>query len=69
MLNPKWVVGKRIVAVETNPFDDGRGGIAHDPVIKLEGGACLSFVTVETEVGEYGTDIIYTKPPKDNRNA
>jgi ribosomal protein L37AE/L43A len=46
-----------------HPFDDGKGGIAHAPIIRLEGGAYLSFVTQETDVGEYGTEITYTKPP------
>lgn len=63
-LNPRWIVGKRILAVEMNPSDDGRGGTAYSPVIRLEGGAKLRFVTQETETGEYGTEIVYHKKVK-----
>ncbi len=42
---------------------DGRGGTCHAPIITFTDGATISFMTEETELGEYGTDIVYTKPP------
>ena len=62
--HPKWVVGRRITQVDMNAFDDGRGGTAHAPVVYLDNGARMTFVTEETETGEYGTDILYYPPPK-----
>lgn len=59
--NPSWVIGRTIVAVRMNPFDDGKGGTAHAPVLELDNGAQLHFVTEETEMGEYGTSIAYRK--------
>lgn len=48
------VEGLRIVRVELNPFDDGRGGHAYNPVIVLADGSRLRFEVQETESGEYG---------------
>lgn len=60
--NPKWIVGKRVAAVEMRPFDDGKGGKAHAPIIRFADGSFIEFTTEETEVGEYGTSIDYRKP-------
>ncbi len=48
------VEGLRIVRVEMNPFDDGRGEHAYNPVIVLADGSRLRFDVQETESGEYG---------------
>lgn len=53
--------GRRIVKVEMNAFRDGRRGrnsYAHDPIIYLDDGTQIGFVTEETEVGVYGVDLI-----------
>jgi hypothetical protein len=70
MINPRWLVGKTIARVEMNPFEahdpnqircgSGRR-VAHDPRIYFTDGTSISFVTEETEIGEYGTDIVYRK--------
>ena len=60
-LNPRWIEGKTIAYVALRPFDDGKGGTAHDPVIGFTDGSKIAFVTEETEVGAYGTTIIYRK--------
>lgn len=69
MFNPKWIIGRTITGVDMNPFrahpestTDYRE--AHDPTIYLDNGASLAFITEETETGDYGTAIIYRKPPK-----
>jgi hypothetical protein len=51
----RHLVGRRIMAVDFRPFDDGRGGTAHNPVLTLDNGRRVTFTTEETEVGEYGT--------------
>ncbi len=56
----RWFQGKTIDFVDWHPFDDGRGGTAHDPVIYFTDGSSLSFLAEETEVGEYGIRPIYT---------
>ncbi len=60
-MNPKWIVGKTVASVEMQPFDDGCGGKAFDPVIRFTYGSLITFFTQETDVGEYGTDIVYRK--------
>lgn len=60
-MNPRWLVGKVIAKVEMNPFDDGRGLIAHNPVITFTDGSAIAFTTEETEIGEYGTAISYRR--------
>ena len=53
------LVGRRIVRVRLNPFADGRGGWAYQPAIYLDNGTVVSFMTDETEIGEYGTQLLY----------
>lgn len=53
----KRLVGRRIVRVANRTFDDGRGGIAHDPEIVLDDGTRLTFSVEETETGEYGVSV------------
>lgn len=60
----RWVIGRRIVDVQMRPFNDGKGGVAHDPVFVLDNGARVRFLTQETEVGEYGVEPLYDKPHK-----
>ena len=65
-LNPRWLIGRKIVKVEMQPFqarpNEGRlSPVAHDPVIWLDNGAHLTFTTEETECGVYGTSISYHK--------
>lgn len=63
-LNPRWIIGKTVALVALNPFDDGKGGTAHDPRIIFTDGSSIAFTTEETEVGEYGTSIVYRRPRK-----
>jgi hypothetical protein len=51
------LVGRRITAVEFRQFPDGRGGRASKPVLTLDNGRRVFFITEETDVGEYGTRI------------
>jgi hypothetical protein len=55
----RLLVGRRIVGYDPRPFDDGRGGVAHNPAIVLDNGAQLTFTTEETEVSEYGVSCNY----------
>jgi len=59
--------GRTIVGYKSGAFRDGRGGWAHDPRLILDNGAVIAFNTEETEVGDYGTAIIYCPacPPVD----
>ena len=58
-VNPRHLIGKKIVAVDMQPFDDGKGGTAHDPVITLDDGSRLCFITEEIDSGDcYGVDIV-----------
>lgn len=50
------LVGKRVLRVDLNPFEDGRGGLSMDVSIILEGSLHLTFVVHETEFCEYGID-------------
>lgn len=56
----KLLVGRRIVGFRHNPWSDGRGGTAHNPVIELDNGAVLTFTVEETDCGEYGVCCSYT---------
>jgi hypothetical protein len=38
-LNPKWIIGRKIVAVDMNPFKGENGITAHAPVITFDNGA------------------------------
>ncbi len=61
--DPRWIVGKTITDVAMNHFDNGRKTRATSPRIIFEDGSSISFVTQETEIGEYGTQIVYTPAP------
>jgi hypothetical protein len=56
------LVGRKIKAIEWNKFDDGRGKQVTDPVLILDNGVRVAFVTIETEVGEYGIQIVVQNP-------
>lgn len=59
----RLTVGQKIVAFELNPFPDGRGGTAYNPVITLGNGAQIKFEVTETEDAvEYGVTPRYVKP-------
>lgn len=64
MPSARSLVGRRIVAFDPGPFNDGRGGTAHNPSITLDNGVVLRFMTEETECGEYGTFIVVQKARK-----
>lgn len=72
--NPKWIIGRTIVAVEMNPFrasdDPSVHRVLYSPIFTLDNGAELRFVTEESDdVAEYGTAIVYLKPERKRRNA
>lgn len=65
------LIGRTITDVDFRPFAAGDGGEnsrnmgkAHNPRITLDNGRAMYFVTEETEVGEYGTQVCITKPVK-----
>lgn len=61
-LNPKWLAGKTIAKVEMHPFQARPGNdrtVAHDPTITFTDGSQLRFFAEETEIGEYGVDLLY----------
>lgn len=64
--NPKWIIGKRIKSVELRPFNryEYSKGTTTDPVITFDDGSSIRFLTEETEVGEYGVAICYSKPSR-----
>ncbi len=66
MIQKNSVVGRTIVGFDPGPFDDGRGGTAHDPVLMLDNGVRLAFVVMETE-SDYGVDIVARKPNQSQR--
>ena len=61
-LNPKLLVGRKIVRVEMHPHVEGNGTDArtmHDPIIYLDDGSSLAFLAEEHPEGaEYGVHII-----------
>lgn len=59
--NPRWIKGKTVTSVSMTPRSDGRahGSVYHQPEITFSDGSSITFITEETEVGEYGTDIVY----------
>jgi hypothetical protein len=63
----KALIGRTIVAVEFNPFSDGRGGTAHDPRLTLDNGRCIYFSTEETDIGEYGICMMISERPRKSR--
>lgn len=54
----KRLRGRRIVKVLLRPFNDELRGTVTDPLIVLDDGTTLSFLTQETDVGEYGVKLI-----------
>ena len=67
------IVGLEIVAVDLRPFDPNmpngsksRLSPVFDPVITLSDGSQLYFCVKETEVGEYGVDIVRRLPASDS---
>ena len=63
-LATKLLAGKTIARVSVDRFEDGRGGIATDPIIVLDDGSILYFTVSETEVGEYGITLHRGLPQK-----
>ena len=63
-INPSWLKGRKIAALELNPAPNGRGGVAYDPVFVLDNGAEVSFLVQETDTGEYGVEPGYRKKPR-----
>lgn len=61
-INPKHLIGRRIVAVDMRPFKTGPRGherTCHDPCVTLDDGSVLTFAVEETEEGaSYGVDIV-----------
>src|SRR5215469_11890550 len=65
------LIGRRIVAVQLNRFDrnvegqpiryEGKERWATSPEIVLDNGQRLRFLIQETEVGEYGVELILSK--------
>lgn len=52
------LVGLTIVAANLRPFDGGRSSPAFNPVLTLSDGSKITFLVQETEVGEYGVEIL-----------
>lgn len=62
MAKKRDVVGRKIVDVEWNWFETGRGSKkSTDPTIILDNGSRVHFVVIETEVGEYGIEMVVHK--------
>jgi hypothetical protein len=59
--NIRTLVGYKIVAVEPQPFPDGRGGTAHKPVLVLDDGRRVKFLVDETET-DYGVNVVVARP-------
>jgi hypothetical protein len=58
----RHLLGRTIVAVDMRPFPDGQGGTAHSPVLTLDNGRRVFFVTEEIDSGgAYGTCICITE--------
>jgi hypothetical protein len=57
--------GRRIVKVRVRRFNaniNKKGVVwATDPIIELDDGTLISFLTQETEVGEYGVELILSE--------
>jgi len=63
------LVGRSIVDVDfrafrARPEQKGDRTMAHAPVLILDNGDRVHFMTEETDVGEYGTCILITKKGK-----
>ena len=62
------LLGRTIAAVDFNVFATGVGKQkSTDPVITLDNGARLRFRVAETEVGEYGIEILILKKQQVSR--
>lgn len=57
------LIGRKIVHVEWNKFDDGRGGAATDPILTFDNGMKIAFQVQETEGFDYGVSIILASLP------
>lgn len=64
--NPRWVIGKRVARVEMRPFlaRDFGPEKATNPRVIFHDGSYIEFFTQETDGGEYGTGIRFTKAQK-----
>jgi hypothetical protein len=60
------LIGRKIVDVDWRPFDDGMGGKATNPILILDNGRHIYFLTQETEIGEYGVELCITA--KENKS-
>jgi hypothetical protein len=69
----RLLVGRTIVAVDLRPFSAeiaGEPGVmAHDPILTLDNGARITFLTEETECGSYGVKPLYHPKPKRTRRT
>jgi hypothetical protein len=63
----RLLVGRKIANFNHGKVPNGRDGSAHIPVIVLDNGATLEFVTEETDLGFYGVRILYF--PKGGPNS
>lgn len=61
--NKKHLIGRTIVDVDFRPFPDGQGRTAHNPILTLDNGRKVWFVTEETDVGEYGVTVCISAAP------
>tara|TARA_Y100000310_G_scaffold341880_1_gene442695 strand:+ start:64 stop:249 length:186 start_codon:yes stop_codon:yes gene_type:complete len=52
------LIGKKIVGFKTRAYPDGFGGEAHDPLIYLDDGSVLTFITENTAEGETGVFVL-----------
>ena len=57
----RTLIGKTIVMVALRPYDDGRGGIAFNPLISFTDGTALTFQAQETET-DSGVILCVLKP-------
>lgn len=66
----RLLVGRTITGFDTRKFRADRHGTvragtamwAHNPIITLDNGATLTFSVEETEHGDYGVRVFYSKP-------
>jgi hypothetical protein len=60
MVSARQLVGRRIVGFQANAYRNGEFGIIHHPVIFLDDGTKLFFITEEDgrNGADYGTTII-----------
>jgi hypothetical protein len=64
------LVGRTIVEVRPQPFDNGIGGWAYAPVLILDDGSRVIFSVQETQdpetagPGDYGVTLLHTRKPR-----